>query len=153
MYIRAKVDYGLQALLVLTASGKPETCEELAAAQHLPAGYLISILRVLCYAGLMISQPLPLGGYRLARSPDAITVAEVIRALDGPLADVRGLRPEDTSDKGAAAHLRDVWAAVRASVRSVLTIVTLEAVVSGYFPRSVAQLIEDPDAWIARSWT
>lgn len=151
VHIPAKVDYGMRALLTLAELGEPATAESLAAAQGLPAKFLGSILNDLRRAGIVASQRGAEGGYRLVRPPGGIAVADVMRALDGPLAEVRGLRPEDTRYDGAAAHLQDVWVAVRASMRSVLELVTLEDVVQGRFPRAVARLIDDPDAWVARA--
>lgn len=147
MHIPAKVDYGLRALLSLAAAGKPQTADELAAAQGLPSRFLGAILADLRRAGLVASQRGAEGGYRLARPPGQITLAEVIRVLDGPLAEVRGYRPEATSYDGAAAHLQQVWVAVRASLRQVLEHVTLAEVVSGKLPKSLLRLTADPDAW------
>jgi Rrf2 family protein len=151
VHIPAKVDYGMRALLTLTELGEPATAESLATAQGLPAKFLGSILNDLRRAGIVASQRGADGGYRLARPAGAIAVADVMRALDGPLAEVRGLRPEDARYEGAAAHLQDVWVAVRASMRAVLEQVTLEDVVRGRLPRAVARLTEDPDAWVARA--
>jgi Rrf2 family protein len=151
VHIPAKVDYGMRALLALTELGEPTTAESLATAQGLPAKFLGSILNDLRRAGIVASQRGAEGGYRLARPPAAIAVADVMRALDGPLAEVRGLRPEDARYEGAAAHLQDVWVAVRASMRAVLEQVTLDDVVRGRLPRAVARLTEDPDAWVARA--
>ena len=95
----------------------------------------------------MTSQRGSEGGYRLSRPASEIAVADVMRALDGPLAEVRGLRPEATTYEGAAVHLQDVWVAVRASLRSVLEEVTLDDVVRGRLPRAVARLTAEPDAW------
>jgi Rrf2 family protein len=150
MHISAKVDYGMRALLELTVAGEPVTGDNLAQAQGLPPKFLAAILNDLRRAGLVHSQRGLDGGYRLARSADQITVAEVLRALDGPLAEVRGLRPEDASYQGAAARLQDVWVATRASLRSVLEAVTLEDIVKGSLPGPVARLVADPDAWAPR---
>jgi len=150
MHISAKVDYGMRALLALTEIGESATAESLAAAQDLPAKFLGAILNDLRRAGIVTSQRGSEGGYRLARPPSAISVADVMRALDGPLAEVRGLRPEHAHYDGAAVHLQDVWVAVRASLRNVLEGVTLDDVVRGRFPRSVARLTENSDAWEAR---
>jgi Rrf2 family protein len=147
VHIPAKVDYGLRALLALTAAVEPQTAELLAAEQRLPPRFLGSILAELRRAGLVASQRGNDGGYRLARAPSAITVADVIRALDGPLAEVRGYRPEATFYDGAAENLRAVWVAVRASLRSVLEHVTLADIVSGRLPKAVSKLTADPDAW------
>ena len=150
MHIPAKVDYGIRALLTLAAAGVPQTAEELALKQGLPPRFLGAILADLRRASLVASQRGAEGGYRLARSPDDITIADVIRALDGPLAEVRGFRPEATSYDGAAANLPQVWVAVRASLRSVLENVTLTHVISGALPPRVQELVTDPDAWLPR---
>ena len=147
MHIPAKVDYGLRALLALTATGSARTAEALAAEQSLPPRFLGAILADLRRAGLVASQRGSEGGYRLARPAAEVTVAEVIRALDGPLAEVRGHRPEATHYDGAAEHLQLVWVAVRASLRDVLEHVTLADVASGTLPKAVVRLTSNPDAW------
>ena len=149
MHIPAKVDYGIRALLALAAVGTPQTAESLAGEQGLPPRFLGAILADLRRSGIVASQRGAEGGYRLARDPDAITIADVIRALDGPLAEVRGFRPEATSYDGAAEHLQQVWVAVRASLRSVLEKVTLTDVITGDLPTNVKRLVTDPDAWVA----
>ena len=150
MHIPAKVDYGMRALLELAQLGEPATGESLASAQGLPAKLLAAIMNDLRRAGLVSSQRGIEGGYRLSRPATDITVADVMRALDGPLAEVRGLRPEMTSYDGAAKNLQDVWVAARASLRAVLERVTLEDVVKGKLPAPVARLVADPDAWEPR---
>ena len=139
MHIPAKVDYGIRALLALAAAGTPQTAEYLAGEQGLPPRFLGAILADLRRAGVVASQRGAEGGYRLARDPDAITIADVIRALDGPLAEVRGYRPEATSYDGAAENLQQVWVAVRASLRSVLEKVTLTDVITGKLPAARAE--------------
>src|SRR5215469_16026125 len=119
----------MRALLELARIGEPTTGEALATAQGLPAKFLSAILNDLRRAGLVTSQRGMEGGYRLGRPASAITPADVMRALDGPLAEVRGLRPEMTSYEGAAEHLQELWVATRASLRNVLERVTLEDVV------------------------
>ena len=101
-------------------------------------------------AGLLLSQRGAEGGYRLSKSPGEISVADVIRPLDGPLAEVRGLRPEAANYEGSAEHLQEVWVAVRASLRQVLEQVTIADIVSGELPRQVRKLTTDPDAWLSR---
>ena len=150
MHIPAKVDYAMRALLTLASLEGPATSEDLARAQSLPAKFLGSILTDLRRAGLVASQRGAEGGFRLGRPAAEIAVADVIRALDGPLAEVRGLRPESATYEGAAEHLQEVWVAVRAALRGVLEQVTLEDVVRGRLPRQVARLTEDPDAWKPR---
>jgi len=147
VHIPAKVEYGMRALLALTERGEPTTAEALAEAQDLPAKFLGAIMNDLRRAGIVASQRGSEGGYRLTRPPSQIAVADVMRALDGPLAEVRGLRPEAARYEGPAEHLQDVWIAVRASLRAVLERVTLDDVVQGRLPRAVAKLTEDPDAW------
>jgi Rrf2 family protein len=148
VYISAKVDYAVRALCTLAdADGKPVTAESLAQSQGLPAKFLESILNDMRRAGLLLSQRGAEGGYRLSRPASAITVAEVIRPLDGPLAEVRGLRPEAATYEGPAKHLQDVWVAVRASLRSVLEQVTLVDLVDGPLPEAILELALDPDSW------
>lgn len=149
MHIPAKVEYGLRALFTLAEAGSPQTAESLAEAQELPSKFLGAILSDLRRSGIVSSQRGSEGGYRLARSADSITLADVMRALDGPLVEVRGLRSEQTSYHGAAAHLQDVWVAVRAALRSVLENVTLEDVVQGNFTPEMRAMIDDPESWIA----
>lgn len=140
----------MRALLELAQSGVPATGESLARAQGLPAKFLAAILNDLRRSGLVASQRGMDGGYRLGRPAEQITAADVMRALDGPLAEVRGLRPEMTSYEGAAANLQDLWVATRASLRSVLECVTLADIVKGRFPRHIAEMVADPDSWVPR---
>ena len=150
MYISAKVDYAVRALCTLAASDTPLTSESLSLSQGLPAKFLESILNDMRRAGLLTSQRGPDGGYRLARPANEITVADVIRPLDGPLAEIRGLRPEAANYAGAAEHLQAVWVAVRASLRAVLDNVTIAGIVAGDLPKSVTRLTDDPEAWRSR---
>ena len=150
MYISAKVDYALRALCELAAADGPVTSERLATSQKLPPKFLESILNAMRRAELISSQRGAEGGYRLARSASEITVAEVIRQVDGPLAEVRGLRPEAAVYEGAAEKLQDVWVAVRASLRSVLDEVTVGDIVSGKLPVSITKMTEGVDAWRSR---
>ena len=150
MQITAKSDYAMRALLTLAATSKDGSLvkgETLATAQHLPLRFLENIMLQLRRAGLVNSQRGAEGGYALARPANKITIAEVLRAIDGPLAQVRGLRPESTEYIGAAENLQEVWVAVRASLRGVLESVTLAQVVEGKLPASVRRLAADPDAW------
>ena len=150
MHISAKADYAMRALLTLAASDteKPVKAEEIANRQGIPLKFLENILVELRKDGLVASQRGAEGGYRLAKPPEKTTVAAVIRAVDGPLAEVRGIRPEDATYQGAAEHLREVWVAVRASLRGVLESVTLADIVDGHLPRKVEKLTADPDAWL-----
>ncbi len=151
MHISAKADYALRALLTLAGEpeGQPITADALASRQHLPLKFLENILVDLKRIGLVTSQRGAGGGYRLGRPAESITAAEVIRALEGPLAEVRGLRPEAAIYEGPAEHLQDVWVAVRAGLRAVLEHVTLADIVTGEFPADVTRLTTDPDAWLA----
>ncbi len=148
MYISAKVDYAVRALCTLAdGDGQAITAESLAKSQGLPAKFLESILNDMRRTGLLLSQRGAEGGYRLSRPAESISVADVIRPLDGPLAEVRGLRPEAANYEGSAEHLQSVWVAVRASLRAVLEEVTIADIVSGHLPRSVVKLTTDPEAW------
>jgi len=141
----------MRALLTLAAEpGGAMTADRLAAAQSLPVKFLENILTDLRRGGLVVNQRGADGGYRLARAASDITAADVLRLVDGPLAEVRGARPETAVYEGPAAHLQEVWVAARASLRSVLEHVTLADIVSGRLPRPVARLVADPDAWKAR---
>lgn len=151
MQISARADYALRALLTLAASdGQLVKGEALATAQDLPLRFLENILTDLRKAGLVASRRGAEGGYQLQRPAAEITVGMVIRATDGPLASVRGRRPEDAAYEGAAKHLQDVWIAVRVSLRGVLDEVTLADVASGQLPDKVWELGREPDAWKAR---
>ena len=125
----------------------PVKGDRIASAQNIPVKYLENILSELRQAGLIRSLRGAEGGYWLARPANEITVADVIRAVDGPLANVRGMRPEDAEYEGAAEALRDVWVAMRAALRSVLERVTLADLTAGSLPASVRKLTADPDAW------
>jgi Rrf2 family protein len=152
VYISAKADYATRALLMLTAAGGgPLKGEELAREQGLPQKFLENTLTTLRRAGLLDTQRGAEGGYRLAKPPDQITIADIMRPLDGPLAEVRGEKPEETVYDGAAAHLRDVWVAVRASLRDVLETVTLADIVAGDLPPHVQALLQRPGAWERRA--
>lgn len=148
MNVSAKVDYAMRALVTLAAEGGgPMKAEALAKAQDIPVNFLENILGDLRRAGVVATQRGQDGGYRLARPAREITLAQIIRPLDGPLAAVRGVRPEALAYDGPTEHLQHVWVAVRASLRSVLEEVTLEQVASGRLPRRVQRLTESTDAW------
>jgi len=141
------VDYALRAMSELAAAGAPRTVEQLSEVQRIPNKYLESILGELRRTGLRQSQRVPEGGYRLARPADTISIADVIRALDGELANVRGSRPENLAYVGSATALQEVWIALRASERAILEGVTLAHVVTGEMPKPVATLVANPSAW------
>jgi Rrf2 family protein len=146
--VSAKADYAIRAALELAvAESGPLKGERIAQAQGIPLKFLENILLELRHHGLVQSQRGAEGGYWLARPAEEITLAEIIRAVEGPIANVRGVRPESVEYDGSAARLRDVWIAVRASLRSVLESVTLADVVEGSLPDSVRGIIEDPEVW------
>ena len=148
MQISAKADYAVRALAELSAAGPgPIKSERLATAQSIPPKFLENILSELRHAGLLLSQRGADGGYWLGRPADKITLADIIRAVDGPLANVRGQRPETVDYTGAAERLSDVWIAVRASLRAVLEQVTLADLVDGPLPPAVLAMTRDPEAW------
>jgi Rrf2 family protein len=149
MRVSAKVDYALRACAELAAAGDgPVKGDRLAQAQQIPLKFLENILLDLKHAGLVQSQRGAEGGYWLSISPEEISLADVIRAVEGPIANVRGLRPEQVEYAGTAAPLRDVWIAVRANLRAVLEVVTLADVAAGRLPDEVAVIAADPDAWL-----
>jgi len=151
MRVSAKADYAIRATVELAASGDgPVKGDRLAKAQEIPPNFLENILVDLRNAGLVASKRGAEGGYWLARPAGEITLADVIRAVDGPLANVRGVRPEALAFDGSAEPLRDVWVAVRASLRRVLEHVTLADLAAGNLPGSVRELAADPDAWASR---
>lgn len=151
MHISARGDYAVRAALGL-AVAYPATVssQALADAQGLPRKFLEAILADLRRGGLVRSIRGADGGYQLADAPERVSVGAVLRAVDGPLAEVRGLRPEQTQYEGAAAHLSEVWIAVRSAVRGVLDEVSLTQVANGQLPDRVQLLVDSPDAWQPR---
>jgi Rrf2 family protein len=149
--ISAKADYALRAAAELaTADGGPVKGEQLATRQDIPPKFLENILGDLRHAGLVRSQRGADGGYWLQRPAAEITLAEIVRAVEGPLATVRGQRPEDVVYTGAAEQLQRVWIAVRHNLRDVLEEVTVADLAAGRLPDGVARLADDPDAWVTR---
>lgn len=148
MRITAKVDYAIRAAAELAAApaGQPVKGEVLARSQGIPLRFLENILRELRHAGIIKTHRGADGGYQLARPASAVNLADIIRAVEGPLAAVQGERPESLAFDGAAAVLPDVWIAVRANLRSVLEVVTLEDLAAGRLPASVRKIAADPDA-------
>jgi Rrf2 family protein len=148
--ISAKTDYAVRAVAELAAAyadERPLKSERIANAQQIPLRFLENILVQLRQGGIITSRRGAEGGYRLAEPPAEITIADVIRAIDGPLAGVSGERPEKLEFSGAAEPLRDVWVAVRASLRDVLEHVTLADLANGELPEVVRAHTADPDAW------
>ena len=148
MRLSAKADYALRASVELASLGDGHVkAEALARAQAIPLRFLEQILLDLKHAGLVASQRGAEGGYWLARPPAEIALADIIRAVEGPLANVRGVRPEELEYEGAANALREVFVALRANIRAVLEEVTLADVAAGELPDRVRDLVRDPDAW------
>ena len=152
MRISAKTDYAVRAVVELATSTdeKPIRAERIANAQGIPLNFLENILGELRRAGIVRSQRGAEGGFRLTKPAKAITVADVIRAVEGPLATVRGGPPEDSDYIGASKALPRVWIAVRANLRKVLEHVTVADVASGRLPKSIDKLADDPEAWVTR---
>jgi Rrf2 family protein len=151
MRLSARVDYALRAVCELASAedaARPVTSDRLATAQQIPPKFLESILLQLRRGGIVHAQRGPEGGYWLTRAAGDISLADVIRAVDGPLAHVRGHRPEDLGYHGSAQALQQVWIALRASEREILELVTIADVASGEMPERVRDLIADPRAWV-----
>jgi Rrf2 family protein len=148
MRLSARADYALRAAIELaTADGNHVTAEQLARAQQIPGKFLEAILTQLRRAGLVRSQRGPEGGFWLARPAEDISLADIIRAIDGQLVGVRGERPENIGYIGAAEPLQSVWIALRANERAILEEVTLAHIVTGQLPDRVVELTDDPRAW------
>ncbi|MFN8077294.1 MAG: Rrf2 family transcriptional regulator [Kineosporiaceae bacterium] len=152
MRISAKTDYAVRAAAELAARSEEGwiKTESVATAQQIPLAFLLNILAELRTAGLVQSRRGVDGGYRLARPATEITVADVIRAVDGPLANIAGARPEDMEYGGAATSLRDTWVALRATMRSVLEAVSLADLAQQKLPEHVTGHLNDDDVWRAR---
>jgi Rrf2 family protein len=152
MRISAKADYAVRATLELAAAdeGEPVKGEVIADAQDIPLQFLEHILLELKHARIVRAKRGAKGGYWLARPPDDITLANVIRAVEGPLANIQDDAPEQTRYPGHAERLREVWVAVRANLRAVLEQVTLADVATGELPEPIRELTDHPDAWVTR---
>jgi len=150
--VSAKADYAVRAALELAAEADkgPIKGERLAESQDIPLQFLEHILLELKHHGIVRARRGAKGGYWLARAADDVTIAEVVRAVEGPIANVQSAPPESITYRGNAKHLQEVWIAVRASLRSVLESVTLADLVSGELPPVVEHLSGSPDAWAAR---
>jgi Rrf2 family protein len=146
--VSAKADYAVRAAIELAAAGDgPIKGERIANAQRIPLRFLENILGELKHARLVHSQRGAEGGYWLSRPPEEITVAEIIRAVEGPLASIRGERPEEIEYRGASKPLQRVWIALRGSIRDVLEVVTLADLVADDLPETVSELTERPEVW------
>jgi Rrf2 family protein len=152
MHVTAKADYAVRAVVELADSShsSPRKVDEVAQAQGIPVSFLENILTQLRSAGVVRSQRGPEGGYWLARPAAEISLANVIRAVEGPLVGVRGQRPEEIQYTGSAESLQQVWIALRANLRKVLEHVTVAEVASGKLPRDVLALTRQDDAWQTR---
>ena len=153
MRVSAKADYAVRAAAELAAAQAEESPvkgERLADAQDIPLQFLEHILLELKHHGLIRARRGAKGGYWLAKPADEITIAEIVRAVEGPIAHVQSTPPEDIEYRGNAENLQKVWIAVRASLRTVLEEVTLADLVSGELPDVVGELTATPDAWVAR---
>lgn len=150
MHVSARADYALRAVAELAAAGEALLKREaIAERQRIPPEFLESILLELKHAGIVQSQRGAAGGFRLGRSASEISLADVIRAVDGPMSDVRGDRPELVDYPGAAASLQEVWIAIRASLREILEGTSLQDLVDGTLPPRVRELTRDPESWVS----
>ena len=152
MHVTAKADYAVRAVVELAGSRQdaPRKVDELARAQGIPVSFLENILTQLRSSGIVRSQRGPEGGYWLAQPADEVNLAQIIRAVEGPLVGVRGQRPEEVQYSGKAESLQQVWIALRANLRGVLEQVTVEQVASGKLPREVVALTRGEEAWHTR---
>jgi len=151
MRVSAKSDYALRALIEMAGrtDSTPVSAEELGRRQEIPHGFLQAILADLRRSGVVVSQRGQSGGWRLSGKPEDITVADVIRAVDGPLVSVYGLRPEAVEYNETAAVLQHVWIAARSSLREVFEEVSIQMLADGALPAAVTKRTADEDAWKA----
>jgi Rrf2 family protein len=152
MHVTAKADYAVRAVIELadSAQGAPRKVDEVAKAQGIPVSFLENILTQLRSSGIVRSQRGPEGGYWLAHPADEVTLAQIIRAVEGPLVGVRGQRPEEVEYAGSAESLKQVWVALRANLRKVLEHVTVADVAGGRLPKDVLALTREEEAWQTR---
>ena len=152
MHVTAKADYAVRAVVELAGSSQasPRKVDEVAKAQGIPVSFLENILTQLRSAGIVRSQRGPEGGYWLAKPPEEVNLAHVIRAVEGPLVGVRGQRPEEIEYIGSAESLQQVWIALRANLRKVLEHVTVAQVAAGKLPKDVLALTREEEAWQTR---
>jgi Rrf2 family protein len=152
MHVTAKADYAVRAVVELAHSSQnaPRKVDELAQAQSIPVSFLENILTQLRSSGVVRSQRGPEGGYWLAHPPEEVSLAQIIRAVEGPLVGVRGQRPEEIEYAGSAESLQQVWIALRANLRKVLEQVTVADVAAGKLPKDVLALTREEEAWHTR---
>lgn len=149
MKVSAKVDYAVQAIVAIAAASSRDeliSAEEIARMHEIPEKFLEGILTTLRKAGVVNSYRGPSGGYELAKKPEHITVADIIRTIDGPLAAVRGFAPEEIGYSGTSKHVADVWIATRVSLRQVLENISIADLLSGEFTASVETMLAKKDA-------
>jgi Rrf2 family protein len=152
MHVTAKADYAVRAVVELADSSQsaPRKVEDIAQSQAIPVSFLENILTQLRSSGVVRSQRGPEGGYWLAHPPEEVNLAQVIRAVEGPLVGVRGQRPEEIEYSGSAEALQQVWIAVRANLRAVLEAVTVADVAGSKLPKDVIALTKGEEAWQTR---
>ncbi len=152
MHVTAKADYAVRAVVELAQSKQdsPRKVDEVAQAQGIPVSFLENILTQLRSSGIVRSQRGPEGGYWLAHPAEEVNLAQIIRAVEGPLVGVRGQRPEEIEYVGSAESLQQVWIAVRANLRKVLEHVTVAQVAAGKLPKEVMALTREEEAWQTR---
>ena len=150
MRVSAKSDYALRALIEIAVrtDGKPVSAESIGREQDIPHGFLQGILADLRKADIAVAQRGQSGGWRLAKDASRISVADVIRAVDGPLVSVYGIRPESVTYTGNAESLQHVWIAARSSLREVFERVSIADLVAGQLPPEVAARLDDDEAWL-----
>jgi Rrf2 family protein len=152
MHVTAKADYAVRAVVELAAGSQdtPRKVDEVAQAQGIPVSFLENILTQLRSSGIVRSQRGPEGGYWLAQPASELNLAQVIRAVEGPLVGVRGQRPEEISYQGSAESLQQVWIALRANLRKVLEHVTVADIAAGKVPKEIVTLSKEEEAWTTR---
>ena len=152
MHVTAKADYAIRAVVELAESAQdsPRKVDDVARAQGIPVSFLENILTQLRSSGIVRSQRGPEGGYWLARAPEEVNLAQIIRAVEGPLVGIRGQRPEEIEYVGSSESLQQVWIALRANVRGVLEQVSIANVAAGKLPKDVLALTRQEEAWETR---
>jgi Rrf2 family protein len=152
MHVTAKADYAIRAVVELAGSAQdsPRKVDDVARAQGIPVSFLENILTQLRSSGIVRSQRGPEGGYWLAQPPDQVNLAQVIRAVEGPLVGIRGQRPEEIEYVGSSESLQQVWIALRANLRGVLEQVSIADVAAGKLPKDVLALTREEEAWETR---
>jgi Rrf2 family protein len=152
MHVTAKADYAVRAIVELASSSAdaPRKVDDVAKSQGIPVSFLENILTQLRSTGIVRSQRGPEGGYWLAKPANEVTLAQIIRAVEGPLVGIRGQRPEEIEYAGSAESLQQVWIALRANLRKVLEQVTVADVAAGKLPATVRALTREEEAWQTR---